>query len=247
MQDNRLLVHSIETFGTKDGPGIRLVLFLQGCNWKCVYCHNPDTIPKTNDKALYLSLDDVLDRLKKCKAYFKDKGGLTVSGGEPTLQAHKLVPIFKTVQQKGYHTALDTNGSIINEYVKKLYRFTDLVLLDVKHIDDKMHQKLTGASNKNTLKNLKHLEEIKKDVWLRYVLVPGWTDQEKYLIQWAQTFKDYKCIKKVEILPYHKLGEHKYKELGWKYKLQGVQPPNDELKSKTLKIFSKYLDNVVIS
>jgi len=242
-----LKVHSIETFGTQDGPGIRLVVFTQGCVFKCLYCHNPDTIPNENDQAKEYSADQILDLLRRQKEYFSNGGGLTISGGEPTLYAKDLIEVFQKAKAGGYHTCLDTNGAIVSDDVKRLYELTDLVMLDVKHIDEDWHRKLTSKSNKNTLEMAKYRESSGKDMWLRYVLVPGWSDQEAFLEQWAKYFFHFKTVKRVEILPYHKLGVNKYEELGWDYQLNGVEPPNKESVAKTKAIFEKYLKNVVVS
>lgn len=240
-----LNVHSIETFGTHEGPGIRLVIFLQGCNFRCLYCHNVDT-QNVNTKAKQMSSDDVIELLKKEKEYFKDKGGLTVSGGEPTLQVEGLVDLFKKAKKIGFRTALDTNGSLFTDQVCKLYEYTDLVLLDIKHINLKWHKKITGFSNENVLKTAEYLETHKKKMWLRYVLVPGYSDQEEYLYKWGQHFKDYKYVERVEILPYHTLGVYKYKLLGKSYPLSRVKPPTADEVEKAKGIFLQYFNKVYI-
>lgn len=239
-----LRVHSIETFGTFEGPGIRLVIFLQGCNLRCLYCHNPDLIPCKEGKEM--SIKEIVKMAEGQKDYFGTEGGITVSGGEPTFQAKELIKLFRRAKKKKINTALDTNGTIVNEDVKKLYSYTDLILLDVKHIDDEEHKKLTGFSNKNTLEMAEYREKSQKPMWLRYVLVPGINDQEQYLEDWAKHFKDYKCIEKVEILPYHTLGVYKYKELGIKYSLENLLPPTKETILKAKSIFEKYLKNVYV-
>lgn len=242
-----LKVHSVETFGTQDGPGIRLVIFTQGCDFKCLYCHNPDTISLDNEKAKEMSADQILDLLNRQKEYFSNGGGLTISGGEPTLHTKEIIEIFEKVKVAGFHTCLDTNGSILTDDIKKLYELTDLVMLDVKHINEDWHRKLTGQSNKKTLEAAKYRESTGKDMWLRYVLVPGWSDQEEYLKEWAKYFSNFKTVKRVEILPYHKLGVNKYDELGWEYGLKGVEPPTKESIVKTKAIFEEHLKNVVVS
>src|SRR5664279_5597723 len=203
-----LKVHSIETFGTHEGPGIRLVVFLQGCNLRCVYCHNPDT--QAMSGGTEMKTEEILALLEKEKPYFKGKGGLTVSGGEPLIQRQALIELFTEAKKAGFHTTLDTNGSILDEATKKLLEVTNLVLLDVKHIDPAWHQKVTKASNSVVLKFADYLEKINKTTWLRYVLVPGFTDQEEFLHQWGEHFKNFKHIQRVEILPYHTFGEYKY-------------------------------------
>lgn len=239
-----LKVHSIETFGTHEGPGIRLVVFLQGCNIRCLYCHNPDLLEIKGGQEM--TVQEIIDIAKNQKEYFSDNGGLTVSGGEPTLQAIEVFKLFKAAKKIGINTALDTNGTIINNDVKKLYNQTDLLLLDVKHIDDQEHQKLTGCSNKNVLEMAKFRELSGKPMWLRYVLVPNINDSEKFLTDWAKYFKDYKTIKRVEILPYHTLGVYKYKELGIDYLLKNTPPPTASSISLCKSIFDKYFKEVVV-
>lgn len=239
-----LNVHSIETFGTHEGPGIRLVVFLQGCRLRCLYCHNPDTWTIGTGKQI--KTDEVLKMLEKQKAYFGKTGGLTVSGGEPLLQRVALIGLFCQAKQRGFNTCLDTNGSILDKETKELLKNTDLVLLDIKHINPEIHFKLTNASNKIMLEFAQYCRKIHKPVWLRYVLVPGFTDQEKFLHQWAKTFKDYNNIERVEILPYHTFGSYKYKELGLKYPLQGVSSPNQKQIEVAAKIFGKYFETVVV-
>lgn len=241
-----LYVHSIETFGTQDGPGIRLVVFTQGCLFACAYCHNPDSRFLKSKDAKEVENAEILKLLEKEKPYFGDKGGLTVSGGEPTVQADALIPLFQEVKKAGFHITLDTCGAIYSEKVNEVYDLADLVMLDVKHIDPVWHKKLTGQDNSTVLENAHYREKTGKPMWLRYVLVPGWTDQPEFLEQWAKYFKDFKTIEKVEILPYHVLGVFKYENLGIPYKLAGVNPATQEDAEKAKKIFEKYLKNVVI-
>lgn len=239
-----LRVHSVETFGTHEGPGIRLVVFLQGCNFRCLYCHNPDT--QNSEGGVELLSENIIELLEKQRPYFKKNGGLTVSGGEPLLQREGLIDLFTKARKLGFNVALDTNGSILDGYTKKLMEVTDLVLLDVKHIDPDWHQKVTGASNIGTLKFAKYLKDIKKPVWLRYVLVPGFTDQEEFLHKWGEYFKNYKNIKRVEILPFHTFGFYKYKELGRENPLENTPVPTQDQVQKALDIFKKYFRGVYI-
>ncbi|MBU4017361.1 pyruvate formate lyase-activating protein [Patescibacteria group bacterium] len=239
-----LKVHSIETFGTHEGPGIRLVIFLQGCNFRCLYCQNPDTQSVEGGKET--ETQKILDLLEKQKPYFKDKGGLTVSGGEPLLQRHALFDLFSQAKKSGFNTALDTNGSILDEAAKKLLEVTDLVLLDVKHIDPVWHQKVTNASNNIVLKFAQYREKTGKPMWLRYVLVPGFTDQKPFLHKWGEHFRKYKTIRRVEILPYHTLGVYKYKALGRENPLKGVNPPTKEQVREAHDIFKQYFPQVYI-
>lgn len=244
--NHRLRVHSIETFGTHDGPGIRLVLFLQGCPFRCVYCHNPDTQPGWTSESQWYSIPQVLELLEKQRPYFGSNGGLTVSGGEPTAQADLLIELFKQAKARGFHLALDTNGGIYSKYVNQLYDLTDLVILDVKHINNSWHKKVTGTTNSNVLKNALYREKSGKKMWLRYVLVPGWTDQRKYLQEWAAYFAGFDCIERVEILPYHTFGVHKYEALGLPNPLEGVEPPSTEVVELAESIFKQQLPNVII-
>lgn len=242
-----LKVHSIETFGVHDGPGIRLVIFLQGCPFKCVFCSNPDTQPANNDKASMMSAAEILDRLERSRPYFKNNGGITFSGGEPTFQAKELAKVMQKIKQAGFHITIDTCGGIFTPETNKVYDLADLILLDVKHIDPEWHQKITGMSNENVLANAAYREKSGKPMWLKYVLVRGWSDQPEYLEAWAKHFKDYKSVERVEILPYHTLGIYKYEELGLPYALEGVEPTTREEAEKAKQIFVKYLgDKVVI-
>lgn len=241
-----LSVHSIETFGTHDGPGIRLVVFTQGCLFACAYCHNPDSQSIKSDQSKQVSTKEILELLEKEKPYFGEQGGLTVSGGEPTVQAKELTQLFIAVKKAGFHITLDTCGAIYNQQINQLYNLVDLVMLDVKHIDETWHQKLTGHANSNVLKNAAYREQTGKPLWLRYVLVPGWTDQPEYLEKWAQHFKDFRTIERVEILPYHTLGVYKYAQLGLPYKLEGVEPATKQQVEQAKQIFDQYLTNVVI-
>ena len=242
-----LKIHSVETFGTHDGPGIRLVVFTQGCMFRCAYCHNPDSQLWDNPQALQLSSDDIIAKLEKQKAYFKNGGGITFSGGEPTLQAAELITICKKIKAKGFHITLDTCGAIHTKTTQALYDLCDLVMLDVKHINQEWHKKLTNQPNDAVLQNAHYREKTKKELWLRYVLVPGWTDQEEYLIQWAQYFAAFTTISKVQILPYHLLGVHKYAQLGLDYKLEKVRAATQKDAHRAKKIFEKYLQTVEIA
>lgn len=218
-----LNVHSIETFGTHDGPGVRFVIFLQGCKLKCLYCHNPDTIAMEGGKPY--SVEALFKMIMKSKLYFGKNGGVTVSGGEPLLQAKALIPLFKMLKAEGIHTAVDTNGRILNHFVEELLdNYTDLVLLDIKHMTEEGYQYLTGMKNHQTTFNLsKHREASGKPMWLRYVLIPGITSQPHLLASLGNYFKDFSTIEKLEILPYHKLGIHKWEALGWEYQLKDAR------------------------
>lgn len=239
-----LRIHSIESFGTHEGPGIRLIIFLQGCHLRCLYCHNPDTWDIK--RGVEIEIESVLESLDKQKPYFLQKGGLTVSGGEPLIQRVAIYKLFAEAKKRGYHTALDTNGSILDDFTKKLLEVTDLVLLDIKHIDNERHKKLTTISNEIPLKFAQYCEEHNKKMWLRYVLVPGFTDQPEFLNLWGKYFAGYKNIERVEILPYHELGVYKYGQLKIKYPLQDVKPPTLKNVETARGIFKEYFDTVQI-
>jgi pyruvate formate lyase activating enzyme len=238
-----LNVHSIESFGTHEGPGIRMVVFLQGCHFRCVYCHNPDTWSTTGGQSI--TIDEIINQLQKQKAYLRN-GGLTVSGGEPLIQRIELKKLFEQAHRDGIHTALDTNGSILDDFTKKLLEVTDLVLLDVKHIDPLHHQKLTGQNNTQVLGFAEYLASLNKPFWLRYVLVPGWTNQVEALHTWARHFEHFKGLQRVEILPYHTLGVYKYKALNLTNPIANVQPPSAEEISIAEDIFRQYFAKVVV-
>jgi len=237
-----LRIHSIESMGTQDGPGIRLVIFVQGCEFRCLYCHNPDTLDVKEGK--FEPFQDIVNRMERMRNYFGDKGGITISGRDHMLQRNKTKHLFEILHEKGFNTCVDTNGRLLNEEVKQMLDETDLVLLDIKHMDPEMHKRLTGLSNKNTLEFAAYREQSAKRMWLRHVLVPGWTDSEEHLHQLGQHFKDYKNVECIEILPYHKLGVHKYKEMGLDYKLEGVEPPTEESKARAVAILSQYFSKV---
>ncbi|MGN0447924.1 MAG: pyruvate formate-lyase-activating protein [Acutalibacteraceae bacterium] len=216
--------HSIESFGTVDGPGIRLVLFLQGCILRCKYCHNPDTWKRTEDKSI--TADEVLDLYKKNESFYK-KGGITVTGGEPLLQIDFVTELFEKAKQKGIHTCLDTNGITFDEKnpaFKKLLSFTDLVMLDIKHIDSEKHKELTGKGNENVLAFAKFIEKEKVDLWIRHVVVRGITDEKDDLIRLGEFIGGLDNLKALDVLPYHTMGVSKYKSLGIEYPLEGVEP-----------------------
>lgn len=241
----QLRVHSIESFGTHDGPGIRMVVFVQGCQFRCLYCANPDTMDIKGGSLM--DIEDIVARAIKQKPYFGKKGGVTVSGGEPLLQRSIVKKLFLRLHEEGIHTTLDSNGRLIDKEAKDLLDQTDLLMLDVKHFQNDWHKKLTGLSNTSTFKVAKHRESTGKPMWLRYVLVPGWSDQEEYLHQMGEYFKDFKTVEKIEVLPYHQLGVHKWEALGMEYKLKDVSPPTYEKLESIRKILQKYFKEVIVS
>lgn len=223
-------IHSIETFGTVDGPGIRFVIFMQGCPMRCAYCHNPDTWDVLGGTEM--TLGDLMAQIKKYKHYFGANGGVTLSGGEPLLQIDFVIELFKKLKSENISTCLDTSGITFCEQNKskfdELIKYTDLVLLDIKHIDNQQHQWLTNYSNKNVLEFAKYLDRNKIPVWIRYVLVPGINSDAKSLYS-LRTFLDtLSNIQNIEILPYHTMGVQKYKQLGLEYRLSNIEPPTAE-------------------
>ena len=223
-------IHSFESFGTVDGPGIRFVVFMQGCPMRCLYCHNPDTWSAAG--GTQYTAEEVASRILKYKNYFTGGGGATVSGGEPLMQAAFVEELFTILKKSGIHTALDTSGALYDarnpRAFDSLLAVTDLVLLDIKHIDDDEHIKLTGRSNKNILAFARYLSDMGKPVWIRHVLVPGITDNDEYLHRPKAFLSTLTNVEKVEVLPYHTMGEVKYNKLGIIYPLKGVQPPSPE-------------------
>lgn len=235
-------IHSIESFGASDGPGIRFVVFLKGCRLRCKYCHNPDTWG--NDSKTEISADELLKKALRYKDYWKDKGGITVSGGEPLLQMDFLIELFKKAKENGVNTCIDTAGEPFNESAEFLEKFdelmsyTDLVLLDIKQMNPIKHKELTGADNENILQMAKYLEKIKKRVWLRYVLVPTLTDSQEDLTALKDFVSTLSNVERIDVLPYHTLGMFKWEELGIDYLLKDVPTPTPE-QVKKVKEFLK--------
>ena len=235
-------VHSLETFGLVDGPGVRFVVFLQGCQMRCRYCHNPETWDK--DGGEEWSAKDLFKRAYRYHNYWRDNGGITVSGGEPLLQIDFLIEFFKLAKEKGVHTTLDTSGNPFTKEepfyskFKELMQYTDLVILDLKEMDGQKHRQLTGYDNANILDMARTLSEWKIDLWVRHVLVPGLTDEESGLFKIRDFLKTLSNIKRVETLPYHTLGTFKWKKLGIAYPLEGVRVPTEEETEKAQEIIN---------
>lgn len=220
-------VHSVESFGTVDGPGIRFVLFLQGCHLQCKYCHNRDTWDINGGN--YKSLDEIFDKIMRYKNYICPNGGVTVTGGEPLLQVKFLIELFTKLKEQNIHTCIDTSGMVsLTDDVKKLLSLTDLVLLDVKHIDDEKCKDLVGKSNKLELAFAKYLSNNGIKMWIRQVLIPGYTNSEEYLLKLKNFLSSLNTVDKVEILPYHDMGKFKWKNLGLDYALDGVPSATSE-------------------
>ncbi len=235
-------IHSIESFGTVDGPGIRMVVFMQGCPMRCQYCHNPDTW--SYDENQKISVDEILKKYDGIKEFLKN-GGITVTGGEPLSQIEFVTELFKKAKERNIHTALDTSGVTFNpnntEKIDELLKYTDLVMLDIKHIDDEKHKILTSFSNKNILEFAKYLSEKEMPMWVRHVVVPTLTNNEEDLTQLGKFMAHLKSLKALDILPYHNMAVPKYENLGIEYPLKDLPPLTKEqaLKAK-LDVFKGY-------
>lgn len=222
-------IHSFETFGAVDGPGVRFIVFLSGCDFRCVYCHNPDTWARPAQ--IEMSADEVLAKALRYKTYWRETGGITLSGGEPLLQADFAADLFAAAHKAGVTTCIDTAAgpfSRDDEAVLRALDASDTVLLDLKAFDPELHRRLTGADNEPVLDCARYLAEIGKPVWIRHVLVPGVTDDPKDLEDMRRFMDGLANIKRVDVLPYHELGVAKWHELGIAYRLEGVRPPTGE-------------------
>ncbi len=231
-------IHSFESFGTKDGPGIRFVLFLQGCPLRCLYCHNPDTW-KISQYNYELSAQETFAEIAKVKLFIRN-GGVTVSGGEPLMQAEFVTELFDLCKRDGIHTTIDTSGFIMNSKVENALKLTDLVMLDIKHINPQKYKKLTSKELEESLKFMEHLQRIGKATWLRYVLVPGYSDDEQDLHNWAKYASQFDVVQRVDILPFHQMGKAKWENAGLDYKLNDVNAPDIESIKKAEDIFRQY-------
>ena len=230
-------IHSVETFGAVDGPGIRYVLFFQGCPLRCLFCHNPDTWHFSRGKEI--SSEKVFEDIIRYKNFIK-KGGVTLSGGEPLMQPKFAEDILRRCREAGLHTAIDTGGSIPLVHAKSVIDEADMLLLDIKAIDDEMCRKITGRSNKNALDILNYCEKVGKSVIIRHVLLPGYTLDEKELKRLAEYIRGFKCILRTEFLPFHKMGEYKWKALGEDYKLSDTREPSYEDVNMAREIFASF-------
>ena len=231
-------IHSFETFGTVDGPGIRFIFFMQGCSLRCKYCHNRDTWRKNGGKKI--SVDELMEKILHYKNYICPNGGVTASGGEPLLQSSFLIELFKKLKKERIHTCIDTSGMFpISDEIKELIDLTDLFLLDIKHIDDKKCKELVGVSNKLELEFAKYLSENGNKMWIRQVLVPGYTDDGQDLLKLKEFINSLKTVEKVEILPYHNMGKYKWSDLGVEYALEDVKPATQDDVDRAKKILEK--------
>ena len=225
-------IHSVETFGSVDGPGIRFIVFLKGCAMRCRYCHNPDTWdPETDDLR---TADELLTQAMRYRSYWGREGGITVSGGEALLQIDFLTELFRKAKAKGIHTCLDTSGQPFTRRepffskFAELMKYTDLLLFDLKQIDDAKHRELTGRTNRNILDCARYLSDIGKPIWVRHVLVPGVTDNDDDLHALRAFIDTLQNVKRVEVLPYHAMGTYKWEQLGIPYTLKDVSAPSEE-------------------
>ncbi len=225
-------IHSFESFGAADGPGVRYVIFVQGCKMRCKYCHNPDTWRA--DKGDMYTPSEIIEKALRYKSYWGKNGGITVSGGEPLLQMDFMLELFKRAKKEGIHTTIDTAGNPFTmeepffSKFNELMQYTDLVMLDIKEIDPEKHEMLTGCKNDNIIEMAEYLNEINKPVWIRHVLVPGITDFDEELDKLGDFIRGLNNVEKAEILPYHTFGRYKWDELGIEYPLKGVEPPTKE-------------------
>lgn len=230
-KDIKGFVHSLESFGLVDGPGVRFVVFLQGCAMRCKFCHNPETWCSGGEQ---WTPEKLYERVYRYRKYWKNNGGITVSGGEPLLQVEFVTEFFTLAKRNGIHTAIDTAGQPFSDNpvwmdkFRKLMSVTDLVILDLKETDDQKHKDLTGHSNSNILKMAQWLSDNGHTMWIRHVLVPGITDNVDGLEQMHKFISGLKTVERVEILPYHTLGLFKWQNMGIDYPLEGVPAPTKE-------------------
>ncbi len=242
------LIHSLETFGTVDGPGVRFVVFFQGCPMRCLYCHNPDSWHLKDGQEM--SADEIIARFERNRSFYRT-GGITATGGEPMVQMDFLIELFEKAKAKGIHTCLDTSGilfpadpdSEVYEKIERLMKVTDLVMLDIKHINDTKHHSLTGQSNRLILAFARYLNAIEKPVWIRHVVVPGITYQKEHLIKLGEFLKTLSNIEKIEVLPYHTMGKAKYENLGYDYPLADTPQLTKEQAKEAKEIILKAMES----
>jgi pyruvate formate lyase activating enzyme len=235
-------IHSIETFGSVDGPGIRFIVFLKGCKLRCKYCHNADTWdPNSEDMR---TPDELLDFAERYRSYWGAEGGITVSGGEPLLQIDFLTELFKKAKERGINTCIDTalqpftrEEPFFSKF-NELLKYTDLMLVDIKHIDRDEHIELTGLPNDNIIDGMNYLSEMGQPIWIRHVLVPGITDNDEYLKKTRAFIETLSNVEKIEVLPYHSMGQHKFETLGIPYKLDGVKSPTKDRVDNAMNILN---------
>ena len=231
-------INSIETLGTLDGPGIRFVVFLQGCKLRCLYCHNPETWNLTSSEAVEITPQELVEKVEKYKNYYGEDGGVTFSGGEPLLQPEFLLECLKLCKEKNIHTCLDTAGFGFGEY-EEILKYTDLVILDVKAIEESEYKKITGQKMNKFYEFLEVAQNMNKKMWLRQVIVPNINDDKEHILKLKEFASTLKNVEKVELLPYKTIGVHKYATLNLKYRLENVP----ELSKEKLDELNSYLLN----
>lgn len=237
-------IHSIESCGTVDGPGIRFVVFTQGCPLRCQYCHNPDTWKYSDGEEM--TVEALMEEVVKYKSYMRfSGGGITITGGEPLMQLEFVSELIHACKKEGIHTAIDTSGYIFNDKAKRIIDEVDLVLLDIKHIEAKQYEYITGAKLQPTLDFLDYLGSINKPVWVRYVLVPTLSDQPEAIEALAKYLSQYNNIEKIELLPFHKMGEYKWESLGLEYRLKDIPEPDNMAIVDAMAILKQHNLNVV--
>lgn len=227
-KSNYAKIHSLESFGTVDGPGIRFVIFMQGCALRCKYCHNRDTWDINS--GTIISVDELINKIERYKNYILPSGGgVTITGGEPLLQAAFLINLFKELKKRGIPTAIDTSGMVdLTDTIKEVLSLTDLVLLDIKHINPEKCKELVGFSNEKELDFAKYLSDNNIPVWIRQVIIPGITDNKEDLLELKSFINSLKTVKNIELLPYHELGKSKWENLGLIYELEGIPSATSE-------------------
>lgn len=232
-------IHSTESFGTVDGPGVRFVVFFQGCPMRCLYCHNPDTWEFNTGREV--TAEQIMEEYDSYKEFLKS-GGITATGGEPMAQPDFLLELFSLAKKKGVHTCLDTSGAVFNpkshEKIDEIMKYTDLVMLDIKHIDSAEHKKLTGLNNEHIIAFARYLKEKKIPMWIRHVVVPGITNDESELFRLGEFLSEFDNLKALDVLPYHDMGKVKYENLGIDYPLKDTPPLEKEeaIKAKNIVI-----------
>lgn len=232
------LINSIETLGTLDGPGIRFVVFLQGCKLRCLYCHNPETWNLNSKDAVEITPEELVEKVEKYKNYYGEDGGVTFSGGEPLLQPEFLLECLKLCKEKNIHTCLDTAGFGFGNY-EEILKYTDLVILDIKAVEENEYTKITGQKMKKFFEFLEVAQNMNKKMWLRQVIVPNINDDKAHILKLKEFASTLKNVEKVELLPYKTIGVHKYNTLNLPYRLEGVE----ELSQEKLNELNSYLNN----
>lgn len=232
-------IHSLESFGTVDGPGIRYVAFMQGCPLRCQFCHNPDTWNANGACKYEYTPEELFEEVLRYRNFIKS-GGVTLSGGEPLVQADFAREFFTLCRKEGIHTCLDTSGAIYSEKTLGVLDVTDMALLDIKTMDPELYPRLTGQEQTNNLRFLDELQRRGIDTWVRHVVVPGVTDNDYWLQRLGEYVAQYDVVKRIEVLPYHTLGVFKYKELGIDYPLEGVEQLSVERTKEIREMLSKY-------